>query len=286
MSQLFKGIALFTPGGDLIYCVDSSKRSRWHIHLCFGLQDLFDLPEPPHFLVPGYTAVVDRWLDTQTKQIQTIAEIYSPVQRDRALLNAVFGLDRIDWQIAPWQEQYCNPSIIETYRDRFPQLWENHDAIVRLDWQRPNRSLKRFTLLEETQFDGRDRPSTASIPFKIATLNTTQQLEKPIEPESERAVNYCELETDNSNAYILRLFVSGDRYATEKTLLSIHQLLEQGLAHPYTLKTIDISKHPELAEKDRISATPALVRIWPKPVRRIVGDLNDFQRVLQILTSL
>jgi circadian clock protein KaiB len=286
VSQLFKGIALFTPGGDLIYCVDSSKRSRWHIHLCFGLQDLLDLPEAPHFLVPGYTAVVDRWLDTQTKQIKTIAEIYPPVQRDRALLNAVFGLDRIDWQIAPWQEQYCNPSIIETYRDRFPQLWENHDAIVRLNWQdRPNPSAGIFSSLEETQFDNWDRPPTASIPFGIATLNSTQQLEKQIE-SGDRLVNYRESEADNSNAYVLRLFVSGDRYATEKTLLSIHQLLEQELGRPYTLKTIDISKHPELAEKDRISATPALVRIWPKPVRRIVGDLNDFQRVLQILTSL
>jgi circadian clock protein KaiB len=279
VSQFFKGIALFTPGGDLVYCIDSSKRSRWHIHLCFGLQDLFDLPEPPHFLVPGYTATIDRWLDPYTRKVQTIAEIYPPVQRDRALLNKVFGIDRIDWQTAPWQEQSCNPIIIETYRDRFPELWENHDAIVRLDWQdrpnRPNRSSLRFDSGLKTLVSRETQPDEVVRPPNV--LNKIFQ--------SDRKIIAHAREPEISNAYVLRLFVSGDNFTIEKTLFSIHQLLEKELAHPYTLKVIDISKNPEQAESDRISATPALVRIWPKPIRRIVGDLNDFQKVLQVLTS-
>ncbi|WP_239651521.1 hypothetical protein [Neosynechococcus sphagnicola] len=47
--NLFKGIALFTPGGDLIYGIDVSKQSRWHLHLCTALQELLGLTEPPHF---------------------------------------------------------------------------------------------------------------------------------------------------------------------------------------------------------------------------------------------
>ncbi|MFM7558989.1 MAG: circadian clock protein KaiB, partial [Cylindrospermopsis raciborskii] len=56
LPQVFKGIALFTPGGDLIYCIDPSKQKRWHLHLCGVLQQILNLSEPPHFLVPCYTA--------------------------------------------------------------------------------------------------------------------------------------------------------------------------------------------------------------------------------------
>ncbi|MFM6041706.1 MAG: circadian clock protein KaiB, partial [Dolichospermum sp.] len=38
--QLFKGIALFTPGGDLIYCIDPSKQGRWHLNLCAALREI------------------------------------------------------------------------------------------------------------------------------------------------------------------------------------------------------------------------------------------------------
>jgi circadian clock protein KaiB len=83
----------------------------------------------------------------------------------------------------------------------------------------------------------------------------------------------------------LRLFISGNSKATEKTLSSIHKLLEQGLAHPYTLKVINIAQHPEQAEIHQVSATPTLIRVWPQPVKRIIGELNDLQRVLRIISS-
>ncbi len=67
--------------------------------------------------------------------------------------------------------------------------------------------------------------------------------------------------------------------------MSLHQLLEQSLRHPYTLKVIDIFKHPEQAEANQISATPTLLRVWPHPVRRIVGDLTDAERVLRVIAA-
>ena len=83
--------------------------------------------------------------------------------------------------------------------------------------------------------------------------------------------------------YVLRLFVSGHSLATEQTLETLHQLLERSLSHPYTLKVIDVLKHPEQAEANQISATPTLVKVWPQPGRRIVGELQDVETILRLL---
>lgn len=232
-SKLFKGIALFTPGGDLIYCIDPDKQGRWHLHLCAALQEILELPEPPHFLVPVYTATIDRWIDPRTKQLRIAAEVYPPVERYQALLNAVFQAGNQIWQVAPWPEEFGDPIVLQTYRNQFPQLWEDHDLIVQL---------------ERTGFHPHSQPTATS-------------------------------------DYVLRLFVSGHSTATERTLQILHLLLEQSLNHPYTLKIIDVLKHPDQAEANFITATPTLVRIWPQPVRRIVGELDDIEKVMQILGS-
>ncbi|MGK7904647.1 MAG: circadian clock KaiB family protein [Hormoscilla sp.] len=238
MAEIFKGIALFTPGGDLIYCIDKNKQSRWHLDLCAALQEMLGLPEPPHFLVPGYTATIDRWLDPQTQQVISVAEAYPPVLRYQALLNAVFQTSKIEWQAAQWQEGLCDPRVLATYRTEFPQLWEDHDLIVH--WE------KTGTHWEKTASDKR--------------------LETP--------------------GYVMRLFVSGNNAATESTLKSLHQILERSLRHPYTLKVIDVVKHPDRAEADQVSATPTLVKVWPRPIRRIVGDLDNVDKLLQVLSGL
>ncbi|HEY9655035.1 MAG TPA: circadian clock KaiB family protein, partial [Crinalium sp.] len=63
---------------------------------------------------------------------------------------------------------------------------------------------------------------------------------------------------------------------------ALHRVLEQSLSHPYTLKVIDVSQHPEQAELDQVSATPTLVKVYPRPVRRIVGDLDNVDQLLRI----
>lgn len=245
MSKLFKGIALFTPGGDLIYAIDPSKQGKWHTHLCVGLQELLGLSEPPHFLVPTYTATVDRWFDPESQQVQTIAEAYPAVMRYRTLLDTVFGLQGVNWKRVAWKEETCEPLIIESYRDRFPQLWQEHDLVVAYDrlQQRNNE-------------------------------NESNETEKEAIALVDPSVNY-----------VLRLFVSGNTMATEKTLQILHQLLENRLHSPYTLKVIDIFKHPEQAEINHVSAIPTLVRAWPHPVRRIVGEWEDLDRVLQVIRT-
>ena len=134
--EVFKGIALFTPGGDLVYCIDREKQMRWHLHLCIALQHLLDLPEPPHFLVPCYTATLDRWRDPRTQQIQTIAEAAPMVLRFQALLNALFNTEGLHWQPTALPTGVCDPMVLMTYRRQFPQLWQPHDLLVRC--QKPN----------------------------------------------------------------------------------------------------------------------------------------------------
>lgn len=261
LPQLYKGIAIFTPGGDLIYAIDPSKQGHWHINLCVGLQEILGLPEPPHFLVPGYTATIDRWLDPLTRQLRTSAEIYRPVQRHQALLNAVFGTDNLVWQVAPWQEASCDPIVLETHRYHFPQLWEDHDLIIRFEDTQAFSSYSKQDANEKSV--AKDAPILQG---DLEEINAQIQLAAP-------------------HSYVLRLFVSGYSEATEHTLKSLHQLLEHSLHHPYTLKVIDIYKHPDQAEANQIAATPTLLRVWPQPVRRIVGDMTDVERVLRVLAA-
>jgi circadian clock protein KaiB len=129
--EVFKGIALFTPGGDVVYCLDREKQTRWHLHLCIALQQLLDLPEPPHFLVPCYTATLDRWRDPQTQQVQTIAEAAPLVLRFQSLLNALFNTGELLWQPTSLPSGVCDPMVLTTYRHQFPQLWQSHDLLVR-----------------------------------------------------------------------------------------------------------------------------------------------------------
>jgi circadian clock protein KaiB len=77
--------------------------------------------------------------------------------------------------------------------------------------------------------------------------------------------------------------VSGQTPKTIQALESLHHLLEQTLNNPYTLRIVDVQQHPELAEKDHITATPTLIKIWPPPVRRLVGALDQSDRVLRLL---
>jgi circadian clock protein KaiB len=260
--KAFKGIALFTPGGDLIYCIDPSKRQRWHLQLCLELQQILGLPEPPHFLVPCYTATLDCWLDPQTQQIQTFAEAYPLVMRYQTLLNAVFGVGELEWQAAPWSEELCDPIALATYRSSFPQLWEDRSLIVRFDPSTTNTQI------------GWDVNANFSQVEATPEIETTVPGIIPVKSQFSEKLGY-----------VLRLFVAGHNANTERILQTLHQMLEQSLRYPYTLKVVDVFKHPDQAELYQVSATPTLVRAWPQPVRRLVGDIDNTAKILQLLVS-
>jgi circadian clock protein KaiB len=65
-----------------------------------------------------------------------------------------------------------------------------------------------------------------------------------------------------------------------RALKTLKDILDQEFKGVYALKVIDVLKNPQLAEEDKILATPTLSKILPPPVRKIIGDLTDRERVL------
>ena len=80
--------------------------------------------------------------------------------------------------------------------------------------------------------------------------------------------------------YILKLYVAGNTPNSMRALKTLRNILETEFRGVYALKVIDVLKNPQLAEEDKILATPTLYKILPPPVRRISGDLSDRERVL------
>lgn len=81
-------------------------------------------------------------------------------------------------------------------------------------------------------------------------------------------------------AYILKLYVAGNTSNSIRALKTLKDILEQEFQGIYTLKVIDVLKNPQLAEDDKILATPTLSKILPPPVRKVIGDLSDREKVL------
>ncbi|MBD2578185.1 circadian clock protein KaiB [Oscillatoria sp. FACHB-1406] len=80
--------------------------------------------------------------------------------------------------------------------------------------------------------------------------------------------------------YVLKLYVAGNTPNSARALKTLKSILEQDFQGVYALKVIDVLKNPQLAEEDKILATPTLSKVLPPPVRKIIGDLSDREKVL------
>jgi len=76
------------------------------------------------------------------------------------------------------------------------------------------------------------------------------------------------------------LYVTGSSPRAETAIANLRRICEEELRGQYTLEIIDVLEHPEMAESDRILATPTLVKQLPPPLRRVIGDLSDKDKVL------
>ncbi|MFS8867938.1 circadian clock protein KaiB [Synechococcus sp. H65.1] len=81
-------------------------------------------------------------------------------------------------------------------------------------------------------------------------------------------------------AYVLKLYVAGNTPTSLRALNTLQDILEKEFRGVYSLKVIDVLKNPQLAEEDKILATPTLAKILPPPVRKIIGDLSNREKVL------
>jgi circadian clock protein KaiB len=78
----------------------------------------------------------------------------------------------------------------------------------------------------------------------------------------------------------LRLYVAGATAKSVAALANLRRLCETHLAGRYEIEVIDLLVNPKLAAGDQILAVPTLVRKFPEPIRKIIGDLSDEERVL------
>ena len=83
------------------------------------------------------------------------------------------------------------------------------------------------------------------------------------------------LATRPTGKYVLRLYVAGATYRSRRAILRARQLCATELNGNFELKVIDVYQQPILARDGHIVATPTLVREFPKPVRRLIGDLAN-----------
>ncbi len=101
-------------------------------------------------------------------------------------------------------------------------------------------------------------------------MNITKQTtgQKSKKPQSE------------SDIWTLRLYVAGQTPKSITAFSNLKKLCEEHLAGKYRIEVIDLLKNPQLAEGDQIIAIPTLVRKLPPPLKKIIGDLSNTERVL------
>jgi circadian clock protein KaiB len=80
--------------------------------------------------------------------------------------------------------------------------------------------------------------------------------------------------------YNLRLYVAGQTPKSLTAIANLKGICEDHLAGRYTIEVVDLLKNPQLAEGDQILAVPTLVRRLPPPIKRVIGNLSDTERVL------
>lgn len=87
-------------------------------------------------------------------------------------------------------------------------------------------------------------------------------------------------ETTRPEVYSLRLYVAGQTPKSLAAFANLKRICDEHLPGCYQIEVIDLLGHPELARRDQIMAIPTLVRGLPEPVRKIIGDLSNEERVL------
>ena len=80
--------------------------------------------------------------------------------------------------------------------------------------------------------------------------------------------------------YTLKLYITGKSPRTDRAISNIKRICQHELNNQYELVIIDVLEQPALAEQAKIIATPTLIKELPPPLRRVIGDLSDTEKVL------
>jgi len=96
-------------------------------------------------------------------------------------------------------------------------------------------------------------------------------------PQEARAKREFE---DSGDRWVLKLYVAGQTARSMTALENLRSICEDHLGGRYTIEVVDLAQNPRLARTDQIVAVPTLVRKLPQPMRKIIGDLSNKDRVI------
>jgi len=88
-------------------------------------------------------------------------------------------------------------------------------------------------------------------------------------------------ESNKKHSHVLRLYITGASINSAKAISNIKQICETHLKDAYQLEIIDVYQQPAIAKEEQIVALPLLVKSYPPPVRRLVGNMSDTDKVLK-----
>jgi len=102
------------------------------------------------------------------------------------------------------------------------------------------------------------------------------------EPEVKNTTEEFEqsLQEAGNEKYLLRLYITGITPKSTKAIQNIKKICEENLKGRYELEVIDIYQQPRLAKDEQIIAAPTLIKKLPLPLRKLIGDMSDTERIL------
>jgi circadian clock protein KaiB len=109
-------------------------------------------------------------------------------------------------------------------------------------------------------------------------MELNQGLQNPLTQNRKNKLFY--MSKLSEELWELRLYIAGQTPKSITALNNIKKYCEEHLKDKYTIEIIDLIKEPQLAAGDQILAIPTLVRKFPEPIRKIIGDLSNEERVL------
>jgi circadian clock protein KaiB len=105
----------------------------------------------------------------------------------------------------------------------------------------------------------------------------------PLNPRNLRATFERAARTPTAERYVLRLYVTGMTPRSARAVKNLRAICDEHLEGRYDLEVIDIYQQPVLAKGEQIVAAPTLIKKLPLPMRRIIGDMSNRERVLLAL---
>lgn len=102
----------------------------------------------------------------------------------------------------------------------------------------------------------------------------------PPQSEEEISAQSSTRELASDGQYLLRLYVAGETPKSQAAIRNLQAMCSLHLHGRFSIEVIDLRANPHMASADQILAIPTLVRRLPEPLRRVIGDLSDAERVL------